>query len=228
MISIVLIEPEVSENVGFVARSMKNFDLRDLILINPRCDLDKANKTATHAKDILNKAKVKDFSYLNNFDYLIGTTAVLGTDNNIPRNPINPEDLSKRISKLYKKTKVGILIGREGSGLSNKEINMCNIIVTIPASKKYPTMNISHAAIILFYELFKTRKEKSDSHINFATKKELQVITKLLNKTLDTIKFETKEKKDTQKKVWKKIFGKATLTKKEAFSVMGFLRKLLR
>ena len=94
MISIILIEPELSENVGFVARCMKNFDFRNLILVNPKCDLDKATKTAKHGKDILKKAKIKKFDYLDKFDYLIGTTAILGTDYNIPRNPINPKQLA--------------------------------------------------------------------------------------------------------------------------------------
>ena len=85
MISIILIEPEISENIGFVARVMKNFDFKDLILINPKCDLDKANKTAKHAKDILKKAKIKKISFLKKFDFLIGTTAILGTDYNISR-----------------------------------------------------------------------------------------------------------------------------------------------
>ena len=229
MISIILVEPELSENVGFIARTMKNFDFKELILIKPKCSLDKAVKTAKHGKDILKKAKVKDFSYIKKFDYLIGTTAILGTDYNIPRNPINPEQLSEKLKKInLKKLKIGLLIGREGSGLNNKEIDMCDILVSIPASKKYPTLNISHAASIILYELFKTKKEKSTSHINFATKKEKEIILKYFNKILNQIDFKTKEKKQTQKKVWKRIFGKALLTKREAFSVMGLFRKLLK
>ena len=227
MISTILIEPELSENVSFIARAMKNFDFKDLILINPKCDLDKAIKTAKHAKDIIKNAKIKKISYLKNFDYLIGTTAILGTDYNIPRNPINPEQLSEKLSKInLKKLKIGLLIGREGSGLNNKEINMCDILVTIPASKKYPTLNISHASAILFYELFKNKKNKSNEYIKFATKKEKEIILNYINKVLDKLQFKTKEKKETQKKVWKRVIGKALLTKREAFAVMGFFRKL--
>ena len=229
MISIILVEPELSENVGFIARTMKNFDFKELILIKPKCDLDKAVKTAKHGKDILKKAKIKKFDYLKNFDYLIGTTAMLGTDYNIPRNPISPEQLSEKLKKVdLKKINIGILIGREGIGLKNNEIDMCDILVSIPASKKYPTLNISHATSIILYELFKTKKEKSTSHISFATKKEKKVILDYLNKILNRLEFKTKEKKQTQKKVWKRIFGKALLTKREAFSVMGLFRKLLK
>lgn len=272
MISIILIEPKTAENIGFIARSMKNFDLKNLIIIEPRCDLDIANKTAMHAKDILKKAKIRkkpflksDFStkipndtlleksesekieqkqkkssskplnkshrfFFDKFDYLVGTTAILGTDNNIPRNPITPEELAEKLTNInHKKLNIGILIGREGSGLNNQEINMCDILVTIPASTTYPTMNVSHASIIIFYELFqKLSEKKSNSHINYATKKEKQIIQKLFNKLLNKTDFETKEKKDTQKKVWKRIFGKSMLTKREAFSVMGLFRKLIK
>ena len=47
-------------------------------------------------------------------------------------------------------------------------------------------------------------------------------------KILDKLEFSTPEKKDTQKKVWKRVFGKAMLTKREAFAVMGLLRKVVR
>ncbi len=229
MLSIILMEPELSENVGFVARAMKNFDFKDLILINPKCNLDKAIKTAKHGEDIIKKAKIKKFDYLKRFDYLIGTTAILGTDYNTPRNPINPEQLSEKLSNINsKKIKTALLIGRDGSGLNNKEINMCDILVTIPASKKYPTLNVSHASVILFYELSKNKKNKSNEHINFATKKEKEVISDYINKVLNRLEFKTKEKKDTQKKVWKRIIGKALLTKREAFSVMGFFRKIIK
>ena len=229
MIEIILIEPRKQENIGSVARVMKNFDFKNLVLINPKCKIGKkATIVAKHGKDVLKKAKIRDFFYLKKVDYLIGTTAILGTDYNIPRNPISVEQLASKIAKIdYKNIKIGILIGREGSGLKNEEINLCDILVTIPASKKYPTFNVSHALTIILYEIFKKLDvEKSNSHINFATKKEKDIILKYLNSVLDKMEFSTKEKKDTQKKVWRRVIGKALLTKREAFAIMGFLRKL--
>lgn len=231
MIEIVLIESRKQENVGGVARVMKNFDFDRLVLIKPKCKIGMlAYKVAKHGKDTLKKTKIKDFSYLKGYDYLIGTTAQLGTDYNIPRNPISTEQLALKLADInYKKLKIGILIGREGSGLSNKEVNLCDILVTIPASRKYPTLNVSHATSIVLYELFKKiSDEKSNSHINFSTKKEKEIIIKYFNDVLNNLDFATKEKKETQKKVWKRVFGKAMLTKREAYTVMGFLRKLKR
>ena len=227
MTSIILVEPETEGNIGAVARVMKNFDFEELILINPKANHlgREALDRATHAKSILKKAKIKDFSCLKSFDYLIGTTAMLGSDYNIPRSPLTPEQLAEKISKA--KGKIGILIGREGTGLNNEEIRKCDFIVAIPTSKKYPTMNISHAVSIILYELSKKLgKEKINEHINFATKKDKEIILRYVNKVLDKMEFSTKEKKETQRMVWKRIVGKAMLTKREAFALMGFLRKL--
>jgi len=226
MIGVVLIEPETEGNIGAIARVMKNFDFKEIVLINPKADHlgREALDRATHAKDILKKAKVKDFSYLKKFDYLIGTTAMLGSDYNIPRNPLTPEQLAEKASKV--KGNVGILIGRDGTGLNNEEIKRCDFVVAIPTSKKYPTMNISHAVSIILYELFKKLgKEKIDEHINFATKKDKEIVLRYVDKALDEMAFSTKEKKETQRIVWKRIVGKAMLTKREAFALIGFLKK---
>ncbi|MBS3097166.1 RNA methyltransferase [Candidatus Woesearchaeota archaeon] len=230
MISTILIEPETPGNIGAIARSMKNFDLKNLILINPKCGhLDKeALDRATHAKEILKNAIIKDFPYLKEFDYLIATTSQLGTDYNIPRSPITPEQLAEKLAKInLKELNVGILIGREGIGLKNKEILMSDFVVTIPSSKAYPTLNAAHAATIVFYEIFKKiGKEKVNEHIIPATKIEKEIILKKLDNILDKMEFTTKEKKETQRKIWKRIVGKSFLTRREAFALIGFLKKI--
>jgi len=230
MVTIILIEPETPGNIGAIARSMKNFGLKDLILINPRCDhLSKeALDRATHAKEILKNAVIKDFSYLKQFDYLIATTAKLGTDYNIPRSPITPEQLAEKLAKInLKNLSIGILIGREGSGLKNKEILAADFIVTIPSSKSYPTLNAAHAATIIFYEIFqKIGKEKVNEHIITATKIEKEIILQKVGNILDKMEFSTEEKKETQRRIWKRILGKSFMTKREAYALLGFLRKL--
>jgi len=229
MIDVILVEPRTQKNLGSVARVMKNFEFSQLVLINPKCKVGvEARKTAKHAQEILVGAKIKSNSHLKKYDYLIGTTAILGTDYNIPRNPINAKQAAEKVGGLEKKIKVGLLIGREASGLTNEEIEMCDVLINIPSSKRYPTLNVSHAVSILLYEIFQSStKIKTNSHINIATKKEKDVIMKFLNKILNQLDFQTKEKKETQKKVWRRIIGKALLTKREAYAVLGFLRKIM-
>jgi TrmH family RNA methyltransferase len=220
MISIILVEPENSGNVGAVARVMANFGFKDLFLVNPKCQHlnDEARCRAKHAQRILENAKISKLNELK-FDYLIGTSAVIGSDYNIPRSPITPEELARKVKR---KANIALLFGREGSGLSNKEILKCDFIVKIPSSKKYGTLNVSHAAAIVLYSLFKDR----GFGIPAATKKEKDVILEKLDEILDKLEFTTTQKKETQKRTWKRIIGKAMLTKREAFAVLGFLTKL--
>ncbi|MBN2422633.1 TrmJ/YjtD family RNA methyltransferase [Candidatus Woesearchaeota archaeon] len=235
MITLVLIESENSGNLGAIARSMKNFDLSRLILINPKTDHlnDEALGRAKHSKEILKKAIIKDYSYFTeqskdsifkDFDLIIGTTSVLGSDYNIPRLPLTPGKLAETLD-FNKKT--ALVFGRDGSGLNNEEIRRCNLVVTIPSSKNYPALNISHAASIVFYELYKIHgKNKLNNHIALASAKEKEVILEKITNILDKLEFQTKEKKQTQKLVWKNIVNKGFLTKREAFALLGFLRKL--
>lgn len=224
MVSIALLEPLSPGNVGAIARVMKNFDLKELILIRPKFDLkdEEATKRAKHAQDILKKAKIaKSFNYLKKFDCLIGTTANVGsTDYNIPRLPVKPEEL-----KIENKNSV-ILFGREDSGLTNKEILDCDFIVSIPASKKYKTLNVSHAAAIIFYELFKTKKETSHEHIRMTTNEDKKILLKIINNSLNRLRFSTKDKRETQKKLWRRIVGKSFLTKREFQAMCGFFKKI--
>jgi len=218
MISVILIEPQFEGNIGAIARSMKNFGFSNLILVNPKCELGNETRCrAKHANDIIDKAKiVKRFPKM---DYLIGTTCRTGNDYNIPRNPITPKELKKIIPS---KGKIGIVFGRESDGLSNEEIAKCDFLVKIPTNTKYASMNLSHAVDIILYEL--SGLENNITPISDAEKKQLM---KLLDQAMKKMEFATKEKKDTQRLVWKKMISKSFLSKREAYALMGFFKKLL-
>ncbi|MBI5065568.1 RNA methyltransferase [Candidatus Woesearchaeota archaeon] len=221
MTSIILLEPENSGNVGAVARVMKNFGFKELILVNPKCKIDEeCRRRAKNAQEILAGAKIlKKIPIVNT---LIGTTSELGTDYNIPRSPITSEQLTK----LDLKGTVGLLFGRESYGLSNEEINKCDFVVTIPTSKEYPALNLSHSVAIILYELNKN-KENIVSHIESMTVSERKQMNKMFKQILSKLKFATKEKKQTQIVVWKKILGKIFLSKREAYAVMGLFKKII-
>ncbi|MFH1211041.1 MAG: RNA methyltransferase [archaeon] len=223
MVSVALLEPKTAGNVGAVARCMKNFNLNKLILINPKCDhLSKESMDrASHAKDVLRSAKIMSFSELiRKFDCVVGTSAIVGTDYNLPRSPIPPDRL------VLPKNSV-VVFGREDHGLSNEEILKCDFVVTIPASKRYASMNISHSAAIIFYELFKRSKdEKVSSNIAFASRKDKDILLGIIYRSFDKLDFLNAKKKETQKKVWKRLVGKSLLTKREVFALCGYFRKI--
>ena len=226
MIDLVLVGIQNPGNLGAIARVMKNFGLSDLFLIDPLCDpnSEEAIFRAKHAKSILKKARIVDLSNLQKYDYIIGTTSKIGSDYNIPRVPVTPEQFALTINK---RAKTALLIGRESHGLTNKELELCDFIITIPTSKKYPAMNISHAVAIILYEIFKTSKAKKlGDRVTPMTKKEKEVILKKVDNILSRMYFSTEQKRDTQRKVWKRLITKAMLTKREAFALLGFLRKL--
>ncbi len=209
-------------NLGALARVMKNFDFESLVLLNPLCDhLSKeALDRSTHAKEVLENAKVvNELKY----DTLIGTTSEIGSDYNLRRNTITPEALAK----LNLKGNVGLIIGREGDGLNNKELDECDILVTIPSSVKSPTLNVSHAAAIVLYELFKEKgEEKLGDKTVYATRMEKDKLMELLEEKIKKLKFDNEYKEETQLVVWKKLVGKGNLTKREAMALFGFLKKI--
>jgi len=228
MISVVLVEPENAGNIGAIARVMKNFDFSDLVLVNPKCDIRSSEciARAKHAKDVLDNASV--VKKIPKYDYVIATTSQLGTDYNIPRSPINPEQLAEKIAKVKDK-KIAILFGREGEGLSNKEILSSDFVVTIQTSRKYPTMNLSHSIAVILYEIHKNiGSSKVGEHIKPVGEAEKKQMNKMFNQAIGKLGFLTEDNKETQRRVWKRIIAKSFMTNREAYAVMGFLRKIIK
>lgn len=227
MLSVILVEPENPGNLGSVARIMANFGVKELVLINPKCKIDEESRRfAKNAQKIIDRAKINGFSILGKYDYLIGTTSKLGTDYNIPRSPVTPEQLAKKLKNIKKK-KIALILGRESHGLKNQEVKLCDFIVTIPTSRNYKACNISHALAIILYEIYKEKNAKDTlKSYKPMSRKEKEQIIKLLNSAMDKMSFETERKKQTQLKVWKRMITKSFLTKREAFALMGFLKKI--
>lgn len=235
MLSIILVETEYGQNLGAVCRVMANFGFKDLILINPKCkkeDMDAIKRAKHSAALILKNAKVSDFAVLKTFDYLVGTTARTGTQFNIPRSPLMPEELAQLFAEknLIKdpKVRVGLVFGREGHGLFTKELKTCDYVATIPTHHGFCTMNLSHAVALFLYEIFKKLGTgKMAEKYPKATAKEKEVIMKVLEEVLAKESFKSESKRETQRMVWKRILGKSVLTKREAYALIGFLRKML-
>lgn len=226
-LTVVMVEPETPGNIGAVARVMANFGMEKLVLVKPQCKINEdARRRAKHAQSILKNASVRDWKWLKRFDYVVGTAGKESTDYNLPRTPLTPAQLADRVLRL-KKTKIALLIGREGNGLYNEELQQCDFAVTIPTSVRYPSMNVSHALTVILYELFRqSSKDKiTDAYtpIDAADKTRL---VKLAHEALERMDFLTETKLATQKMVWQRLIGKTFLTKREAYALMGFFRKI--
>jgi TrmH family RNA methyltransferase len=222
-ISVVLVEPKHQCNVGFVARAMKNFGLSDLFFAGKKYIPDKkAFECAAHAKDVLKKSNHLEIGHIpESFDVLVGTTAKAHLKENSPRNAIEPEKLSEKLSEIH--GKVALLLGRDDIGLSNNELDVCDIVVSIPASSEYSTLNLSHAAAILFYELSKLKGDHR-TDIRDASGDEKEALIFRLRSLLDSVGYPNYKKKVTER-IFRKVIGRAGVSAREAHTLAGVFKE---
>ena len=225
-IYIVFVECETPGNVGFLARTMANFGLKNLVLINPTKLTNEAYYQATHGKYIVENAKIyptlDDFYQSQRIDFKVASTGMAGGSYNLSRIPIRPEKLGESMNVS---NKIAILFGREGDGLSNKEIEDCDICVSIPTDPTYPIMNISHAAAIIFYELFKNKHDYGVRGLEESSKLEKEYLIKDMKELIDGLDIPDHKKRNGLK-TFNNIISRAFITSREAHTFKGILRRL--
>jgi TrmH family RNA methyltransferase len=156
----VLVEPRESGNVGASARAMKNMGFRNLCLVNPASALnDEAKWFARHAVDVLESACVCETvaGAVSGASLVVGATRRKGRRRGVF---MNADAGGRRLFSIARHNKVAILFGREDRGLFNLEVEECGFLVTIPASREQPSLNLSQAVMIVAYELRKAERER--------------------------------------------------------------------
>ncbi|MFW9906114.1 MAG: RNA methyltransferase [Candidatus Thorarchaeota archaeon] len=227
--SVILVEPSKPQNLGNIARVMMNFGFLNLILINPIIDLSdpEIKVVARRADMIINQAKL--FTDLQDvrdrFDFIIGTTARAGGDYNLNRITIPPERLSM---EDFSYTKLAIVFGRESSGLSNEEISVCDLLVTIPAHISYPVMNISHAVAIILYFLFRefqgiNQGSNDESKHRIASFRERQQLESYFEQVIDSTGYRP-EKHQVALKAFSNVLSRGYVTGREITTLMGVMK----
>ncbi len=227
-VKVVLVEPLYETNVGYVARAMKNFGLNDLCIVNPRIELGKESRIfAAHAKDILDNVKIVRSleKAIGNAEIVIGTTARPGkSSRNVLRSTTDPASIARR---TISKGKVVIVLGRDTTGLSNRELGLCDLTLTIPTSGEYATMNVSHAAAIICYELFKIRHKKNNSEERGPDRKVVNRLMRLFNKLVARSELPPHRRKLADR-AFRNIVSRSFITQRETSLLMGVFRKNLR
>jgi tRNA/rRNA methyltransferase len=231
-VAVTLVEPQYPVNVGHIARLMKNFGLKSLYFVRPHFDKAEEAKYSTHGNDILIAAKSVTLSQLRKkFDVLIGTTAIQATSRlNILRESINAEQLAKIIHDSSTKD-FCILLGRESSGLNNKELELCNLIVTIDTKTNYRTMNVAHALAILLYEISKLQPsespvKKTKKRVELASQKDIDLLLQYVSRLADAGNYDL-HKKPLLEAAAKKLLAKSAPTTKDIMLLMSLVRKSL-
>ena len=226
-LSIILVSPQMGENIGATARAMKNFDISDLRIVTPRDGWPntKAENMAVGAVDIIKNAKIYDDieSSIQDIEYLYATSSVA-------RDMNKDHVLSKNLKLDYPVgRKVGIMFGRENCGLTNKEISWANKIITIDTGN-FSSMNISQSIVIICYELFK-RIDRMDliNTQKLATKLEFNHFFDHLFTELDSKNFfKILEKKPQMIQNIKNIFTRIDkLSSSELQTLRGIITKLV-
>jgi len=179
-----------------------------------------------HAGEILDNAKC--FSTVEesvkNLDYLVATSSIeYVKDKKHLRNPVLLDDFSKKIQKV--KGKIGILFGREDYGLYNDEIAICDIMLRIPTSESYLSLNLSHAVSLVLYDLY-VKQEFTQKKKRNIGKVEKEKLYEYFSNLLEDINY-PKHKKENTEIMFKRIMGRALISKWEYHTLMGVFGKTI-
>ena len=177
-LKVVLIEPSGPINVGSIARLCANFEVNELRIVSPQCDIFsiESKKMALKGKKYLDNCKI--FSSLeqsiSDCDLVIASIGRIDLGKDLSFE--SPENIAKWILSFDHVDNIAILFGREDRGLSNSELLFAQKTFTIKTSEKYPSLNLSHAVSVILYELNKGKiiKSKKDSKVlNLASSKQI-------------------------------------------------------
>ena len=226
----ILVRPQMGENIGAVARAIKNFNIKHLRMVNPRCNWpnQKALATSVGAKDILKSIKTYNTieKSVADLDIIFASTSRIRKVN---KKIISVLDLKK---KFKKKRKIGVLFGPEASGLSNDEISYADYLVKIPTNKKFSSLNLSHSVIIFCFEFFqyffgKNFVYKSSYKSSVATKSEVNKFLKFIIDRLDKKGFlQPDHKRKSMIRNINNIFHRLNLSEQEIRILLGIFTNL--
>jgi len=226
-ISIVLLQPRYSENIGAAARAMCNMGIRSLVIVDPQnFDLSKALKLATHfASDIIEKRicypDLKEA--LSSFNYVVGTTARLGGQRQVVR---TPSTIARKIIPISTKNRIAILFGPEDKGLSNEDIRFCHALVNIPTAE-FSSLNLAQSVMILCYEIFIAGGEVNEEFTpRMASRYELDGMYDQLKDILVRISYINSENPDYWLNHFRRFFTRLQLRAKEVNIIRGLCRQV--
>ncbi|WP_275782844.1 RNA methyltransferase [Pararhizobium gei] len=156
--AVILVHPQLGENIGMVARAMANFGLAELRLVNPRDGWpnEKAQSAASRADHVIENAKLYETTEeaIADLNFVYATTA----RDRYGYKPVrSPEIAAETLrAKFTAGQATGILFGRERTGLTNEEIALADEIVTFPVNPAFASLNLAQAVLLMSYEWLKT------------------------------------------------------------------------
>ncbi|MGE3148109.1 MAG: TrmJ/YjtD family RNA methyltransferase [Pseudorhodoplanes sp.] len=233
---VVLVEPQLGENIGAVARAMANFGLSRLRLVKPRVrwPSDKAQMMAAGADRVLDNAVLYDTveQAIGDCHFVIAATARAHDQ----AKPVGGADEAARqaLPRVAAGQTVALMFGRERNGLENDEVALADMILTLPVNPAFASLNLAQAVIIAAYEWFKL---STDNALPFmqphkseaAPREQLMAFFRDLEKELERVEFfRPAEKRETMTINLRNIFNRMQPTQQDIQTLHGVVSAIIQ
>ena len=207
----ILVEPQTAGNIGSACRAIKTMGFSQIYCVNPSADIHspEAHWMTHGAEDVLQDIKIfpNIQAAIAEMNWTIGTTN-RKRGLNLPY--MTAEELGQKTMEFNKENKIGILFGREKTGLTNEELYYCNAITYIPAHRSHPSLNLSQAVQIVAYELYKScyGAQKEFKH-KLASQEQVHHLYENLKRVLKKVEFIPKDNMETFIMRFQRWFGRS-------------------
>ena len=222
---LILSHPVSPENIGLVARHMKNTGFESLRLVLDQPLDSKSYVTAVHAKDILNNARVYSNVESAVSDLEVVFAAAARKRKNFASLPFDPA-VDKMLS-YPPDTKIGLLFGNERTGLSSRELCSSNFKFSIPQASPQPSYNLASAVLLTLFRIFRKVREyeyEDVSELPIPRKQQEDCIRLILGK-LEKKKFIHPENRDHVTEMIHDIFGRLSMTERDKNLLLALFSK---
>ena len=222
-----MVRPRGSGNIGSVARAMKNVGAKELAIVGTaRTQSFWAKAMAVHGRDILADAKC----YATIREAIADCTLVVGTTCRpglYRSHSQSPREVTPAMVAAAENGKVALLFGPEDHGLSNKDLEHCQLLITIPTHAEYQSLNVAQAAVICLYELYiASLTPAAEAGIQRAEAEQIERLFDIMRNSLLKIGFLDSENPEHMLLAFRRIFGRAGLEDKDVRILTGMFRQI--
>jgi tRNA/rRNA methyltransferase len=221
---VILVRSQEPGNIGSAARVMKNFGLSDLWLVDPQCEIkNEAFWMATHAVDLVENAKI----VATTFEAVADRVLVLGTTARVRASESFPIYTPREAAEGCSREGLALMFGNEKYGLSNEDLEYCHAYIRIPTSK-FASLNLAQAVNLIGYEFFVThdKDEKPKGLSTLATREDLERVYDSFLDSMRYILYADEEKDHLTQHMYRRIFDRARLTRREVDALHGLCRQI--
>ena len=235
--AVILVRPQLGENIGMVARAMWNCGLSELRLVRPRdgWPSEKARASASGADVVIDTAQVFETTEdaIADLEFVLATTARL---RDMSKGVFTPESAATELrQRADAGGKSGVLFGREASGLDNDDIALADAAITVPLNPAFTSLNLAQAVLLIGYEWFKfsdktpSQEFKMPDDTRLAERQEVLMMLAHLESELDARGFlRPIEKRPVMVRNIRNVFWRAGFTEKEVRTFRGIITALTK